>query len=319
LKTSQDEYKTAVNDENFSKAKRIRDDAIEDAIAVIDTNFTDFTNKLDTRRSTTDFLADVIELGAGAATGISKGERPNQILGISLTAFRGVRRSSELNFYRQQTTPILIAKMEDNRSRQYAGILIKKARGIDEYSLKEAIKDIVAYYNAGTLIRAFTELTKDTAAKAKESERVVRELKGENVEISDIPTIQREDLSDAIFAQRRSLNQQLQDVQDIPIPPTATGAERAAIENTKAERLKLIRLKLEAIWNEVENEDKFAKAVNEMKTEDRFVDILANRQNAPAKVTEDEYLRLINRLTAKIKEDIELNKEFLAILRKANK
>lgn len=99
-------------------------------------------------------------------------------MGIALTAFRGGRRSSELNFYREQTVPILINKMDDGRAQVYATLLKKKAESVNDYSMKEAIRDIVAYYNAGTLIRAFTKLQKDAAADAKESENRVLVLKG---------------------------------------------------------------------------------------------------------------------------------------------
>jgi hypothetical protein len=167
-----------------NEAKRIRDDAIEDALAVIDSNYTDYISKLSMRRSTIDFVADVIELGAGAATGISKGERPNQILGISLTAFRGVRRSSELNFYKEQTVPILIAKMDDNRAQAHAVLLEKKLRQVSQYSFKEAIGDVVTYYNAGTLVRAFTQLSRDTAAQASLSEKRVLQL--QNISSNDV-------------------------------------------------------------------------------------------------------------------------------------
>lgn len=170
------------------RAQRIRNDAIEDAIAVVDSNYNDFITKINTRRSTTDFLADVIDLGTSAATGIVKGERPNQILGIALTAFRGGRRSAEINFYKEQTTPILIAKMDSNRSKVYGEILQKKAKSVRDYSMKEAIRDMVAYYNAGTLIRAFAELQKQTSVEAEIARLGVLRLQGLN-DISRIPTV----------------------------------------------------------------------------------------------------------------------------------
>jgi hypothetical protein len=313
-------------------AQRVRNDAIEDAIAVIDSNYNDFINKLDTRRSRADFIADVIDLGTGAATGIVKGERPNQILGIALTAFRGARRSSELNFYKQQTTPILIAKMDDNRARVYAGILTKRTRTVNEYSMKEAIRDIVTYFNAGTLIRAFAELAKDTSDKAKESEQVVRELKGENIEISDIPSLAAEQRSDASFAIRRSLAQELLDAQTaanaIPIPTPAnpdniTAAEQTAIDKAKAERaakLKTIRGKLDIIWKEIEAAEGFKPSIDKMNEDPAFADILDRLHTTPpGVVTEDEYLALINKITALTKKDETLSKELLSILQKANR
>lgn len=172
---------------NDKKAQR--DDAIEDVLAMIDSNYQDYINRLQTRRATTDFIADVVELGTGAAAGIAKGERPNQILGIALTAFRGGRKSMELNFYKEQTVPILITKMDGNRAKVYAEILHKKSKPVTEYSLSEAIRDMVTYYNAGTLVRAFTELTKDTSAQTQQSEKRVLQLKGINPsDFIDLPT-----------------------------------------------------------------------------------------------------------------------------------
>jgi hypothetical protein len=209
---------------NRPEAKRIRDDLIDRALAVIDSNYNDFITRLQTRRSTTDFIADVIDLGLGAATGISKGERPNQILGIVLTAFRGGRRSAELNFYREQTTPILISKMDDNRAKVERIILEGKEKEVTDYSLPAALRDIVAYYNAGTLVRAFTELSKDTAAQAQRSEKRVLELK--NINPSDIVNLPEASRASTLtFADyRRALSNELKGTEE---------QKKAATENLR--------------------------------------------------------------------------------------
>ncbi len=171
------QYQTAASSRP-DDAKSLRNEAVEDVLAYIDANYQDFISDLETKHSWTNFVADVIELGAGAATGIVKGERAIQVIGVALTAFRATRKSFEVNLYKEQTTPILINKMDDNRAKVYAIILEKRNRELADYPWKEAVRDIVAYYNAGTLVRAFTELSKDTAAQAKESEDRVLELKG---------------------------------------------------------------------------------------------------------------------------------------------
>jgi len=176
LVTYQNNYNTSVAS-NPAEAQRQRNDALELAVAIIDDNYTDYIRNLEARRSRIDFIADVIDLGTSATIGIVKGERPNQILGIALTAFRGGRNKAELEFYKQQTTPILISKMDGNRADMLGEILKKKSKPVTAYSMNEAIRDIVGYYNAGTLIRAFTQLSKDTAAQAKQSEIDLAEIK----------------------------------------------------------------------------------------------------------------------------------------------
>jgi hypothetical protein len=329
LAQAQKDY-NAVVDTDKNKAKRIRNDAIEAALAVVDDNYTDFISHIETRRSSGDFLLDVIELGLGAATGISKGERSNQILGIAVTAFRGGRTSRELNFYKQQTTPILISKMDGNRANVLAGILNGKSKDVDEYSLKTAIRDVVAYNNAGTLVRAFTELAKDTSVKTAASEDAVRVLKGD-LKITSIPTLEDAKRADSIAAQERNLARQELDertrAEAIPIPTPAnpaaiTTAEQAAIDKAKAaraEEMKPIRLKLEAIWKDVQVDDKFSAAVEKIKAITRIAPILTNLDIAPDKVTERDYLKLISSLKGVIANDAELSDKLLAIMQRVNK
>lgn len=161
-----------------AKAKVVRDALVADALSYIDDAYGDFKNDISAGRDRINFVADLIELGTSAAIGITKGgERPLQILGISLTAFRGSRRSADVNFYRDQSTPILISKMNGNRARVRAVIMDNKKKDIDAYPIGEALSDIVEYYNAGTLIEAFTKLSEDTAIQTKQSEDELRELK----------------------------------------------------------------------------------------------------------------------------------------------
>lgn len=189
-------------------AKRIRDEALEQSIAVVNSVYGDFIDDLNTGRATTNFVADVIDLGLGAAVGIVKGERPLQILGVALTAFRGGRKSIDLNFFREQTVPILVNKMDDNRAKVYGSIIQKKIRSVDEYRMEEAVRDIVDYFNAGTLVRAFAELAKDTATKAKSSEDKILRLKGLK-SLDDIPSANIIEPSINIFTTLRDINAQI--------------------------------------------------------------------------------------------------------------
>lgn len=177
----QKEYFTALCGSDDATAKKKRNELIEDALPYIDVAYEDFITSLATGRDRINFIADVVELSTSAAVGITKGERPIQILGIVLTAFRGGRRSADLNFYKDQTTPILINKMDGNRARVLATILTREKDSVDAYPIGTAISDIVAYYNAGTLVRAFTELQKDTADQTKQLENNLQVLKGVSI------------------------------------------------------------------------------------------------------------------------------------------
>ena len=177
FRAKQLEYVAALGN-NPNRAQTIRNELLEDALPYIDDAYMDFITDIQRGRDRGNFVADLVELGTSGAIGITKGERSIQILGVALTAFRGGRRSADLNFYKDQSTPILISKMDGNRARVRATILTREKDGVDKYPIGAAISDIVDYYNAGTLVRAFTELAKDTAVLTKQSEDNVLILKG---------------------------------------------------------------------------------------------------------------------------------------------
>jgi hypothetical protein len=192
FRAKQEEYR-AVLGSNPDKAQEIRNAVIEDILPYIDAAYADFVNDLAAGRDRANFVADLIELGTSAAVGIVNGERPLQILGVGLTAFRGGRRSADLNFYKEQSTPVLISKMDGNRAKVRMTILDREKDNVTKYPIGAAISDIVDYYNAGTLVRAFTELQKDTAVQTKQAETDLLVLKG--VPITPEATQAQRDLS----------------------------------------------------------------------------------------------------------------------------
>jgi hypothetical protein len=318
LATAQTEFDDAIEadpTDASGNARRIRNDAIDQLLAVIDDSYTDFISNIESQRSKTDFVLDVIDLGTGAATGITKGERPNQILGIAMTAFRGGRRSSDLNFYKQQTTPILIAKMDDNRSIVLAEILEKRDDSGAAYSMRAAIRDMVNYFNAGTLVRAFTELSKSTAAQAQASQQRVRQLSGP-LTISSIPSLDLTQVLRQINTQKISLAQQIADAKRAaPLAPAGAPANVAAAARAAQQTaLQPIRRRLETIWRNIESSGKFDAAINEVRTNAAHNTIINDIENNPSNVTEENYLALLFALQGALDMDLDLNRELLTIL-----
>ncbi|HEX8748865.1 MAG TPA: hypothetical protein VF717_16950 [Pyrinomonadaceae bacterium] len=188
LKARQTDYLNALARNDTATAKTIRNEVIELTLPYIDDAYMEYITSLQAGRDRSNFVADLIDLGTSAAVGITNGERSLQILGVALTAFRGGRRSADLNFFKEQTTPILISKMDGNRARVRAVILSREREEISTYPIGAALGDIVEYYNAGTLVRAFTELSKDTAVQTQQSEKRVLQLKGiDESQIFSIP------------------------------------------------------------------------------------------------------------------------------------
>ena len=70
-----------------------------------------------------------------AATGITNGERVKTILAIALTAFKGGRKSIDMNFFRERSTELIAQKMRDSRSQVLQGIYKGLALPVDRYPL----------------------------------------------------------------------------------------------------------------------------------------------------------------------------------------
>lgn len=297
--------KYACSDRNVTggneTAKRIRNEAIENGVMAVNSVYTDFVDDLNTGRATSNFVADIIDLGTGATIGITKGERPLQILGVALTAFRGGRKSADLNFFREQTTPILINKMDDNRSTQYASILLKKDRSVDEYPMQEAVRDIVDYYNAGTLIRAFTQLSKDTGEQANQSEKKVLQL--QEIDPEDIVVIP-EDASVAslmYIKYRRNYSK-------IFASTTTTAADKAEA----TEKLRLIYID---IFKDAEFKPALEKVKNENPNLTADMNKLENADESIGKtVSGEKTLQII----ANIYSSLDLNKDSKLIVKLKN-
>lgn len=165
---------------NITRAREVRNDVVDRLIGLVDTAYFEFEDDLYKRRTSGSFLADVTDISLGLATTITNGERAKTVLGAILTAFRGGRKSGSINFYREQTAELIITKMQTSRNRILTDIIKKIQDDTNSerinYSLYAALNDVVKYFYAGTLHRAFQQLQEDTnndAKNAKENLRTV--------------------------------------------------------------------------------------------------------------------------------------------------
>jgi hypothetical protein len=163
--------------QNLDNAQGVRNELIENALSYIDESYNTFVADIQAGRDRNNFLLDLVDLGTAATVGITRGERTLEVLGVALTAFRGGRKSADANFYKDTSTPILISKMDGNRAKVRALIVEREGKKAQDYSLGAAVSDLVDYYNAGTLVRAFTQLQQDTAIATEASEKALTQAK----------------------------------------------------------------------------------------------------------------------------------------------
>jgi hypothetical protein len=158
-------------------AKRIRNEVLDNGVGLIDSAYGIYIRNIRKNRSVGEFLADLLQIGGSVAAGITKGERPLQIIGVALTGYGAVRKSANLNFYDEKTTGVLIKQMDASRSQILSEIKQSQAKSTADYSFDAALDDIVRYFDAGTLNRAFTELDKQTSVDAEIARQGVLRIK----------------------------------------------------------------------------------------------------------------------------------------------
>ncbi len=227
---------------NPDNAARIRNEVMDRGVGLIDSVYGVYIRDIRKNRSIGEFLADLLQIGSSTAGGIVNGERPLQVIGVALTGFSGVRKSASLNFYDEKTTSILIKRMDASRSQILSEIKQNQQKNTN-YSFDAALGDIIRYFDAGTLNRAFTELDKQTSIEAEIARKgvlAVKDLK----DISDLPSAEEIGTNKAISTELAKLNNALKD--------EATAKPATAI--------------LKAVFDQITKDDKFKGILDKLKS-----------------------------------------------------
>ncbi len=173
---------------NPQTAANIRNEVLDNGVGLVDSVYGVYIRDIRKKRSIGEFIADILAIGGSTAGGIVNGERPLQIIGVALTGFTAGRKSATLNFYDEKTTSILIKRMDTSRSQILGEIKQNQQKPTSEYSFDAALDDLVQYFDAGTLNRAFTELDKQTSVDAIVAKKGVLNIKGLQ-DITAIPSV----------------------------------------------------------------------------------------------------------------------------------
>lgn len=162
-----------------SKAQEIRNRVFEEAKVLVDEAYGKYADALRERRSIGNFLADLLELGVGSAIGITNGRaRTFQILGVALTSVKGARKSADLNLYDEQTTEVILDKMDSARNSVYLRFQnVERNKSTKDFSFEAALGILYEYFRVGTQTEAFKRIRRDAAVDADVKEKQVLKLK----------------------------------------------------------------------------------------------------------------------------------------------
>jgi hypothetical protein len=114
--------------------------------------------------------ADIATLGLTAASTVVGGAETKTILSAIATGVVGVNASIDKEVFQNNTVQALQLQMRSMRSTAEANLNAGMKQLIKDYPLQNGIRDIVAYYYAGSLNDALIGLVQHSSSDAQASQ-----------------------------------------------------------------------------------------------------------------------------------------------------
>jgi hypothetical protein len=140
-----------------------RDRIINQLIVLIDYNYYRIETNLEKSKAFTDFAGSIISTGLGTAGAIAGGGTA-QIMSALIAAIEATKTSVDKDLLRGQTITAIISKMRELRATKVVAIRQAMKKGLEQYSMSQALIDLLEYYNAGTFFGAVQSITEQAAA-----------------------------------------------------------------------------------------------------------------------------------------------------------
>jgi hypothetical protein len=146
---------------------RVRNAILSDLMAVIDLNYHEFETRLGTDKAVKDTTAEIATLGLTAASAAVGGEEVKTILSAVATGVVGANSVLDKNILQNNTIQTLELEMRSLRAQKERDLLEGMARTDNQYPLQSGIRDVIAYYYAGSLTDAMLGLVEKTGSDAQ--------------------------------------------------------------------------------------------------------------------------------------------------------
>lgn len=149
--------------------KNVRNGIIDELMSLIDQNYRNYEVVLRTDKNVKDLGATLASMGLTAAATVAGTEETKTILAAIATGVIGANAAVDKTIFKDFGIESLQFEMQRLRSERAKIIFTAKKQPVDEYSLNQAIGDLLEYYNAGFVTRALTSMVVQTGNKANEA------------------------------------------------------------------------------------------------------------------------------------------------------
>ncbi len=322
--TNAADYKTLADNYKSAPDLEKRNKLIFLAVSQIDINFRHYQRKRRIGRDLFHLMIDILEIGASTAISITNGARAKSIIGEGLTFVQGSRASADKNL-RLLELQILFNKMIEKRSEILGDIFEKSSLSNERYPFDRAYVDIVAYYHAGTMDFALSNLATDTGAAAEAAQTLLSAKRAAGIKFA--PTAAEVAEGARNLAKFRAITAAYATQQKIIDDERARAVPVAATIKTAEDAQNEIIRKLAIIFNLIESDPNLGLLLDEIpakygttnaSAKTALEQSLAKLRDLAKKPAIDDYDRILLKLggiiTDRINEDSSLNTRFKNIL-----
>jgi len=160
-------YLTVYNTAAPAEKVKVRNAILSDLMAVIDFNYHEFEARLRSEKVAKNTAADIVTLGLTAASTAVGGSEAKTILSAIATGVVGVNTALDKNVFQNNTIEALELEMRSLRALKEQDLINGMADTDAHYPLQSGIRDVIAYYYAGSLTDAMLGVVEKTGADAQ--------------------------------------------------------------------------------------------------------------------------------------------------------
>lgn len=145
----------------------VRNQILNDLMGMIDYNYYEFEGNLRGDKTVQEMSADIATLGLTAAATVMGGAETKTILSAIATGVVGVNSTIDKEVFQSNTVQAIQLQMRSRRAAIEINLNAGMGKNIQKYPLQNGIRDVVAYYNAGSLTDALIGLVQSSGNNAQ--------------------------------------------------------------------------------------------------------------------------------------------------------
>jgi len=157
-----------------------RNEIIRRLMRLDDESFNAWSQKLYGARAISSGVAD-FATGLMGAFAAASGASAAKSLGLAVAGVSGARSAAEKDIFFEKSAGALISKMKEDRAKVDAQITQYLDKNTVQYPLEQGLRDIIRYYEAGTLASASETLQADAKVAQLGAQAQVEDIKGDRV------------------------------------------------------------------------------------------------------------------------------------------